>query len=110
MMNKLAEDALAQEALEFPLGKFLKSDGTTNTRRIKQLHPDFQQDALNLIFIRKAIEVHGRRYGYSEVKYSTMTQLVTIICEEHGEFKQTAKVHLAGSGCPKCSKRGVNND
>lgn len=109
MMNKLIEDKWAKEAFDFPINKFLKIDGSTNTRRIKQLHPDFQQEALNLIFTRKAIEKHGRRYGYSEVNYSTMSQLVTIICEDHGEFKQTAKVHLAGSGCPKCA-RGVKHD
>ena len=27
---------------------------------------------------------------------------VTIICYEHGEFKQTPHAHLAGQGCPKC--------
>jgi hypothetical protein len=104
MINVQLEDMLAEEAANFPLNKFLKIDGSTNTRRIRQLEPDFQQEALNLIFISKAINIHGRKYGYSEVTYSTMSQLVTIICDIHGEFKQTAKVHLNGSGCPKCAR------
>ncbi len=29
---------------------------------------------------------------------------ITIICNKHGEFKQTPINHLMGSSCPKCSR------
>lgn len=47
-------------------------------------------------------KVHGNRYIYDKVKYKRSHDLVTIICKEHGEFRQTPNTHLAGSGCPKC--------
>ena len=55
-------------------------------------------------FIKEAREVHGNRYDYSKVKYINRNTLVTIICSEHGEFKQAPFNHLKGKGCPKCAK------
>ncbi len=53
-------------------------------------------------FAAKAIIVHGIRYDYSKVEYTRSNIKVTIMCPEHGEFKQTPAMHLYGSGCPKC--------
>ena len=53
-------------------------------------------------FIKKACEVHGDRYDYSKVDYTKAYNKVCIICPEHGEFWQTANVHLGGAKCPKC--------
>lgn len=53
-------------------------------------------------FIRKAIEVHGRIYDYSEVIYTHSVEKVRISCKEHGIFNQVAAIHLQGSGCPTC--------
>ncbi|WLW41270.1 hypothetical protein LPEKDOOE_00185 [Salmonella phage KKP 3953] len=50
MRDKINE-LLYEEALQFPINRFTKSDGSINRIKLKQLHPDFQQDALNLIFI-----------------------------------------------------------
>ncbi len=54
-------------------------------------------------FRDKVILIHGNKYDYSLVKIGFYKDKVTIICPEHGEFKQSPKVHLNGSGCPKCS-------
>ena len=59
-------------------------------------------------FIEKARQVHGDRYDYSKVEYGNNNRdKVVIICPLHGEFLQTPKQHLKGSGCSKCKyKRG----
>lgn len=53
-------------------------------------------------FINESIKVHGKRYDYSLCKYINCDTNVTIICTEHGEFKQNPGVHLKGCNCPKC--------
>ena len=53
-------------------------------------------------FIVKANETHRNRYDYSKVVYIKNTIPITIICPVHGEFAQTPKIHLSGSGCPIC--------
>lgn len=57
-------------------------------------------------FIRRAKTVHGDKYDYSKVQYTTNGGKVCIICPEHGEFWQRASAHLLGQGCPKCSATG----
>ena len=45
------------------------------------------------------------RYEYTdEVMPSDKDYNITILCREHGEFKQRLRKHLNGSGCPKCNK------
>ena len=53
-------------------------------------------------FIKKAKNVHGDRYDYSQTNYCCRRNLVDIICNKHGLFQQNAGNHLNGSGCPKC--------
>ena len=53
-------------------------------------------------FIKKCSKIHNNKYDYSLVKYNRSTDLVTIICPEHGKFTQKAAFHLAGKGCKKC--------
>ena len=48
---------------------------------------------------------HNGKYDYSKVDYKRWNIPVTIICPEHGEFKQTLHNHLNGQGCPKCGKK-----
>jgi len=55
-------------------------------------------------FLKKAKEIHGNRYDYSKVKYTGSSNKVTIICKEHGEFKQIACNHMKGANCPDCIK------
>ena len=53
-------------------------------------------------FINDAKKIHGDRYNYGLVDYINSTKKIKIICDIHGEFKQTPSTHLQGSGCPKC--------
>jgi len=56
-------------------------------------------------FERKAHAIHGTVYSYidSERSYSGASEEVWIECLTHGPFKQIAKVHLQGHGCPTCA-------
>lgn len=54
-------------------------------------------------FLERAREKHGDTYDYSEVRWVSSTDKVTIICPQHGRFSQTPTRHAtAGQGCPKC--------
>ena len=62
-------------------------------------------------FIKNAKEAHGDRYDYSKVIYKNNHTNVTIICPEHGEFKQTPTKHVdSNHGCPYCSMRKFERD
>lgn len=50
----------------------------------------------------KAIQVHGKKYEYSNVKYVNTSVKVEIICKEHGSFYQVPSYHISGNGCPTC--------
>ena len=54
-------------------------------------------------FIEQAKKIHGDKYDYSKVKYTSSKNKVCIICPEHGEFWQESSSHLSGCGCPKCA-------
>lgn len=55
-------------------------------------------------FINRSKNVHNDLYDYSLVEYINNTTKVKIICPIHGEFEQTPKNHLKGSGCKECGK------
>ncbi len=61
-------------------------------------------------FISISKEIHGDKYGYSLCNYVNANTNVILICPEHGEFKQFAKLHMSGSNCPMCYGRDKNND
>ena len=66
-------------------------------------------------FIRKAIDIHGELYDYTQVedvwsdldnnRHTTVPAKtnVTIICTTHGPFKITPDSHLRGNGCRTCA-------
>lgn len=55
-------------------------------------------------FISKAKSIHGNRYCYDLVEFSSVKNKVKIICKEHGEFTQTVDSHLNKKrGCSKCN-------
>ncbi|SJN09879.1 Phage protein [Leucobacter sp. 7(1)] len=56
-------------------------------------------------WIYRARQIHGDKFDYSKVNYTTLTAEVAIICPAHGEFLQQAEVHLRGFGCSQCSGR-----
>lgn len=58
-------------------------------------------------WIKKAKLVHGTRYDYSKVNYTTVQEKVEIICKQHGPFYCRAGNHIHSKrGCPKCAKTG----
>lgn len=61
-------------------------------------------------FIRRARNVHGDRYNYSNVEYYRSDGKLKIICPIHGEFKQIARNHLQGQGCPKCNSSHLETE
>ena len=50
-------------------------------------------------------KIHGDKYDYSKVDYQGNNTEVTIVCPEHGEFKQLPKTHKRGNGCQQCANR-----
>jgi hypothetical protein len=64
------------------------------------------------LFIERCNVTHKGKYDYSKVNFKDLNDFVTIICPEHGEFEQRAKVHYRGYGCPICggSKRLTNEE
>lgn len=59
-------------------------------------------------FIKKAVSVHGDRYGYDKVEYVNCETPVTIHCDKHGDFQQRPSNHLYGHGCPQCWKEEMS--
>lgn len=55
-------------------------------------------------FIKKATEVHGERYDYSNAVYQTNSNDIEIRCPKHGIFFQTPANHLQGQGCSACNR------
>jgi hypothetical protein len=55
----------------------------------------------NVWFLQEAKKIHGDRYGYPE-EYIGIETLLTILCKEHGPFKQTPHNHLSNHGCRDC--------
>lgn len=53
-------------------------------------------------FENRAQLVHDHRYTYVQ-DYTGSSSAITVECEYHGKFLQTASTHLAGHGCPKCA-------
>ena len=54
-------------------------------------------------FIKRARQVHGNTYDYSEALYKTAKIKVKIKCTKHGIFEQLPHGHLTGRKCIKCS-------
>lgn len=55
-------------------------------------------------FLKRARVLHGNKYTYSNVEYTTHITKVHITCPKHGDFIQTPCSHLRGAGCPVCKK------
>lgn len=53
-------------------------------------------------FIRKAREVHGRKYSYTNTFYARPYNKVCITCRIHGEYNTFPTSHLRGASCPYC--------
>ena len=50
-----------------------------------------------------ATRVHNNKYDYSNwMVYHIPSNLISILCPDHGEFTQRISNHLAGYGCKQC--------
>lgn len=58
-------------------------------------------------WIKRARQVHGDRYDYSQTVYVNQRTNVKIICPVHGVFEQKADSHIRGCGCRLC---GLNSE
>lgn len=58
--------------------------------------------------INRFKEIHGDKYDYSKFNYINSITKGIIICPKHGEFLQSANVHLKGVGCPVCARNEIN--
>ena len=79
---------------------------------IKQTKAMKQAPKLKEAFIKKANVVHSNKYDYSLVEYVRSNKPVSIICPDHGMFRQLPGNHLHGSECIICSaykKREITN-
>lgn len=54
-------------------------------------------------FLKKAKEVHGDTYDYSETVVTKADHKCTIICKKHGRFRVKPTTHCLGIGCRKCA-------
>ena len=61
-------------------------------------------------FIKRAREIHGKKYDYSKVEYVNNRTKVCITCPQHGEFWQLPYNHLSGNGCKFCKGSLLEND
>ena len=61
-------------------------------------------------FITKAIKIHGNKYNYTSVNYTTTNTPVVITCPTHGDFIQTPAMHLSGRGCRRCASITCTED
>lgn len=62
-------------------------------------------------FLSKSKKRHGDRYCYDNVtNFKNSSSKVNIKCYKHGIFKQTARQHYTGCGCPKCGYIKVSKD
>lgn len=55
-------------------------------------------------FIEDCTKIHNNKYDYSKTIYKSADDYIDIICPKHGLFRQIAKVHKEGHGCPSCKR------
>jgi|SaaInlStandDraft_1057018.scaffolds.fasta_scaffold06865_3 superfamily II DNA or RNA helicase len=56
-------------------------------------------------------KIHNNTYDYSNIKsYRNTKSKISIICPQHGYFKQSVAVHLKGGGCPKCAGKNLTSE
>ena len=124
MIKKLTKDEFIKKANiihnnKYDYSKVIYKNNKTKIIIICPIHGEFLQRpshhlrnqncpkcnivlSINNNFISKSILIHNNKYNYDKVIYKNNHTKVIIICYIHGEFLQTPKEHLRGSGCPKC--------
>lgn len=69
-----------------------------------------EQKYSNKEYTALANKKHKNMYDYSKVNYNGAFKKVVINCKIHGDFIQTARDHLRGSGCPSCAEYGFDKN
>ena len=54
-------------------------------------------------FEKRCNLMHNHKFNYSKLNYKNASKVLSIICPKHGVFKQNARLHMNGAGCPKCT-------
>jgi hypothetical protein len=103
--NKWTDEKLKDEALKYnTLGKFQEKSGGAYITAKKRGTDFFNSITSHFSksktgrgntneFIKRAKEIHGDNYDYSEVKYVNTSTPVKIKCIKHGFFNQTPNKH-----------------
>ena len=85
-------------------GEFLQSPSShlngCGCARCSRPHSGLTKDE----FVAEAKKIHGNKYDYSKVEFTTTKDVVCIICPKHGEFFQSVDNHMRGNGCPTCNE------
>lgn len=58
-------------------------------------------------FLEDARRAHGDRYDYSQAVYVNALSKVTIVCPDHGAFRQKPANHIRDIGCPVCGTESM---
>lgn len=62
-------------------------------------------------FVKKAIEIHGDKYEYSETTWKGSSNKTQIFCKNCNDFfEQLGTNHLRGKGCPVCNTGGFDSE
>ena len=78
--------------------------GSCSRDKLSKMYMGSKED-----FVSKCSDVHNdKNYDYSKVEYNGNKNKVEVVCPVHGSFFPAAGNHLAGSGCPSCSKSGFS--
>lgn len=48
-------------------------------------------------------KIHNNKYNYTNAKFKSVGDNITIACPVHGEFVQNAGSHMRGHGCKECA-------
>ena len=102
-------------------------NANSNIKIVCQIHGEFKQKGTNHLYGKGCVEcgraaaaekrrlpfsafvaeanlVHHGKYEYPEQHgVSLVLGKVTVVCPEHGEFRQQGYTHLKGHGCDKCA-------
>lgn len=89
------------------VGNFYKGNSCLQcARRDNSLqYGEKHRERNSAVYLARCQEVHNNYYLYPhfEEEYGTNRSKVTILCPEHGEFRQRVQSHAAGQRCPKCA-------
>lgn len=61
-------------------------------------------------FVRKATELYGDMYDYSQMKYVDMDTKTKFVCKKHGIFWRTPRELLSGKKCQHCASRTITKE